>query len=188
MSLHGQVATSVGGAAGRAHPGVEVGLQDRPGVCRQEPVALLAVLDAERGHKDANISTIGDAMWWTISTLTTVGYGDRYPRTTAGRLVAVGLMVAGIALLGTVTATLATWFSAAVAEESEAATDDLVAEVRELRLQVGVLYRPRPSDDAASTHRGQGPSMTPARHGLLSKLASMESSISATGWDVIPPG
>lgn len=70
----------------------------------------LAVLDAERGVPDANITTFGDALWWSTTTVTTVGYGDRYPVTTPGRLVAVALMLVGIALVGSVTATVAAWF------------------------------------------------------------------------------
>jgi voltage-gated potassium channel len=56
--------------------------------------AALAVLDAERSSPDANISDFGDAIWWAITTMTTVGHGDRYPVTSAGRLVAFGLMIA----------------------------------------------------------------------------------------------
>ncbi|UQX86940.1 potassium channel family protein [Jatrophihabitans telluris] len=77
-------------------------------------VAALAELDAERGHIGARIQTFGDAVWWAITTVTTVGYGDRYPVTTDGRLVAVGLMLAGIALIGVVTASIASWLIANV--------------------------------------------------------------------------
>ena len=73
-------------------------------------VAGLAVLDAEQDAPGSNIRSFGDALWWAFTTITTVGYGDYYPVTLAGRLVAVGLMAAGVALLGTVTALLATWF------------------------------------------------------------------------------
>jgi len=73
-------------------------------------VAALAVLDAERSSPDASITTFPDAIWWTMTTISTVGYGDRFPVTWQGRLVAVSLMVAGIALLGVVTATIASWF------------------------------------------------------------------------------
>jgi voltage-gated potassium channel len=72
-------------------------------------VAALAVLDAERGKLHANINTFGDALWWSVTTVMTVGYGDRYPVTLAGRFVAVGLMLGGIALLGVVTASIASW-------------------------------------------------------------------------------
>jgi voltage-gated potassium channel len=73
-------------------------------------VGSIAVVDAERANPDANIQSFGDAVWWAATTVTTVGYGDRYPTTTEGRLVAVGLMLTGIALLGVVTAALASGF------------------------------------------------------------------------------
>ena len=107
-------------------------------------VASLAVLEAERGAKGATITTFGDALWWAMTTVTTVGYGDRYPITTQGRFIAGGLMLAGIALLGIVTASLASWLIdkvREVEEEAQAATradvDALTAEVRALRRELG---------------------------------------------------
>lgn len=109
-------------------------------------VAALAVLDAERGHPDANIVTVQDALWWAMTTVTTVGYGDRYPVTGTGRLVASGLMITGIALLGVVTATLASWFVDRVGAEDDArdertgaGVEALLAEVRALRAEVARL-------------------------------------------------
>ena len=87
--------------------------------------AALAVLQAERGHPGARIETFGDALWWSISTVTTVGYGDLYPVTVQGRLIATGLMISGIALIGLVTASFATWIVSRVRhveEENQAAT------------------------------------------------------------------
>ena len=66
--------------------------------------------EAERNSPDANIKTFGDGLWWAATTVTTVGYGDRFPTTPLGRLIAVVLMLVGIALLGVITATIATWF------------------------------------------------------------------------------
>ena len=101
-------------------------------------VAALAVTSAERGHPGANINSFGDAWWWAITTMTTVGYGDRYPVTTQGRFVAVALMISGIALLGTVTATLASWLSDRVRSEANVDREidinsEILAELRELR-------------------------------------------------------
>jgi voltage-gated potassium channel len=100
--------------------------------------AALAVLDAERWSPDANISDFGDAIWWAVTTMTTVGYSDHYPVTAAGRLVAFGLMVGGIALLGTVTATLASWLVESVQAEKQQA-EDLQATVRRLEAKVELL-------------------------------------------------
>ncbi|KQV77071.1 hypothetical protein ASC61_06475 [Aeromicrobium sp. Root344] len=103
-------------------------------------VASLAVLEAERAHPEGNIRTYGDSIWWVMTTLSTVGYGDHYPVTTEGRCIAVALMVVGVALLGVVTASLATWLIEQVREieeESDALQrQDILAlrdEVRRLR-------------------------------------------------------
>ena len=104
--------------------------------------AALAVLDAERASTEANITTFGDAIWWAMTTMTTVGYGDQFPVTPTGRMVAVALMVGGIALLGVVTATFASLLLDAVRAEQEAGqdqTEDLRAEVRELHAKVDRL-------------------------------------------------
>ncbi|NDZ76430.1 two pore domain potassium channel family protein [Streptomyces sp. SID10362] len=65
---------------------------------------------AERGAPGAQLTTYPRALWWSVETATTVGYGDLYPVTLWGRLVAVVVMVAGITAFGLVTAALATWF------------------------------------------------------------------------------
>ena len=72
-------------------------------------MGALAALDAERADPEANILSIGDALWWASTTVTTVGYGDRYPVTTPGRLIAVVLMMVGIAVVGSLTAIIAAW-------------------------------------------------------------------------------
>ena len=93
-------------------------------------VASVAVLDAERDAPDATITTFPDAVWWTLTTISTVGYGDRYPVTTEGRVVAACLMVAGIALLGVVTASIASWFVDNLRRAGEQVADE-VEEVAE---------------------------------------------------------
>ena len=102
-------------------------------------VSSLAVLDAERGAPGTPIRTYGEAVWWALATITTVGYGDLAPVTAVGRWAAVLLMIGGVALAGVVTATLASWIVSLVAEESaeqEAATR---AQVEVLQRQVTAL-------------------------------------------------
>ncbi|WP_031476282.1 potassium channel family protein [Streptomyces bicolor] len=105
----------------------------------------LAVLSVERDAPDGNIKTPGDAVWWSFTTMTTVGYGDHAPTTGLGRMIAVGLMLSGIALLGVVTANIAAWFIARfemddVEERRQTeAIQVLTEEVRALRAQVAAL-------------------------------------------------
>jgi voltage-gated potassium channel len=113
--------------------------------------AALAVLDVEQSNRDANITDFGDAIWWAVTTMTTVGYGDHYPVTAAGRLVALGLMISGIALLGTVTATLASWLVETVAAEKEQA-EDLQSSVRRLEAKIDRLAAQQ-IHDLDPTHR-----------------------------------
>lgn len=80
-------------------------------------VASLAMLEEERYVPESSITNFGDALWWSFTTITTVGYGDQEPVTTLGRLIAVVLMIGGISLIGLVTATLASWIVERVAEE-----------------------------------------------------------------------
>lgn len=75
--------------------------------------------------------TAGDALWWAVATITTVGYDDRYPITGEGGLVALILMSAGVGLFGTFSAFLAAWFLAR--DESEESA------LRALRVEVAAL-------------------------------------------------
>lgn len=74
-------------------------------------VAGLAVTEAERHVDGSNIQGVGDGWWWAITTMATVGYGDTYPISTQGRIVGTALMVMGVALLGTITASIAANFN-----------------------------------------------------------------------------
>ena len=73
----------------------------------------------EAGHPDASLRSWGDAVWWALSTMTTVGYGDFVPVTTAGRLVAAFVMVVGVAVIGAVAAVVALAVARQVAREEE---------------------------------------------------------------------
>ena len=110
-------------------------------------LAAVAMYDAEHDAPDGNIKTFADALWWAGTTVTTVGYGDRYPTTDTGRLIAAALMVVGIALLGVVTAAVAAWFVDRLrpvqqAEAEQTATlDEVLAELRAVRQRLDELER-----------------------------------------------
>jgi voltage-gated potassium channel len=121
----------------------------------------LAVLEVEKDVPGSGIHSLGDAVWWAFTTMTTVGYGDTAPVTGPGRVLAVGLMLSGITLLGVVTANIAAWFIArfehddAEIERQTAAVTELTAEVRLLRQQVAELTARHPG--GLPGPRGPGP-------------------------------
>ena len=82
----------------------------------------LAVLSAESTSPNANITNAADAIWWAYVTITTVGYGDKYPVTNAGRIVGIFVMTAGVGLFGTLSGFLANKLLTPPAEAAEAAT------------------------------------------------------------------
>lgn len=114
-------------------------------------IMVLASLVAYRAEHDTNpgFATVGDSLWWGVVTLTTVGYGDIVPHTTTGRWAAIVIMVTGIAVLGTLAASLASFFrinepeSAEPAAGPSAATQEqvatLTAEVQSLRQLVETM-------------------------------------------------
>lgn len=69
----------------------------------------IAILQVEK-EPTSNIKTAEDAIWWSYVTITTVGYGDKFPVTTEGRIIAVILMTGGVGLFGTFTAYASSWF------------------------------------------------------------------------------
>jgi voltage-gated potassium channel len=95
--------------------------------------SAIAVLNVE-DSPEANIKNTGDAFWWAFVTMTTVGYGDKYPLTTEGRMIACMLMTAGAGLFATPTGLIASMFLQSKANESE--LKELTQEVRTLAQKI----------------------------------------------------
>jgi voltage-gated potassium channel len=76
----------------------------------------VAILQFETAP-DSNIKTGGDALWWAYVTITTVGYGDKFPVTTEGRIIGMILMTGGVGLFGTFSGFIASWFVAGKKEK-----------------------------------------------------------------------
>ena len=102
-------------------------------------VGALAMLDAEGTTADSSITTFGDALWWAFVTMSTVGYGDLYPITTTGRVVAVMMMIVGVSLLGLVSATLASALLVRIRGEEKDDTQELQTRLDSLEAKIDNL-------------------------------------------------
>lgn len=133
-------------------------------------VAAVLVSMFERNSPDANIRSLGDALWWTTETISTVGYGDFYPVTTGGRLVAIALFVNGIALLSAVTATIAAKvldYDDDSGQESDVSLVDLHHRLSNIESQLSALVEAKAGkggirDDATSDSSPAPTSSDPA--------------------------
>lgn len=92
----------------------------------------IAILQIEPTSPESNIKNGADALWWAFVTITTVGYGDFYPVTTTGRIIAAVLMTAGVGLFGTFTAYVANMFLDQANEESSTDETDPVQQLERL--------------------------------------------------------
>src|SRR6187551_3003964 len=90
-------------------------------------VSSVLVLQFEGRSPDANIKTGGDALWWALVTITTVGYGDFFPVTTLGRFVGAFVMLSGVGIIGALASILSSLLLSPTPEESEQAADQAAA-------------------------------------------------------------
>ena len=122
-------------------------------------VSSILVLQFESKSPDANIKTGGDALWWGVVTITTVGYGDYYPVTTLGRLTGVSVMFAGVGIIGALASILASLLvpppkppedepeaaaPTAATSATAPATDAVATELASLRAEIAALREALP--------------------------------------------
>jgi voltage-gated potassium channel len=100
----------------------------------------IAILNCETSP-ESNIKTAGDALWWSFVTITTVGYGDYYPTTIEGRIIAVLLMTTGVGLFGTFTAYVASFFFQSAPTAQPGGEDEILSELRTLREKIEKMER-----------------------------------------------
>jgi len=131
-------------------------------------VGAWLVLLFEEKARGSNIHDYPDALWWAIVTVTTVGYGDRYPVTEGGRVVAAILMLVGIGLIGVLTATVASVF---VKEHTDANREEFKKGHADLGQQLSVI-----TDRLADVERRLG--ATPAEVATVDAAADAEAAAS----------
>jgi voltage-gated potassium channel len=128
-------------------------------------VSSVLILEFEIGDPDANITTGGDALWWAVVTITTVGYGDYYPVTPLGRLTGVAVMFAGVGIIGALASILASILVPDVDPQPDATA---------------------PSDPEPSS--SPAPSGTVATASVETELASLRAEIEALRLSLAPGG
>jgi len=96
--------------------------------------SAIAILHFEPNAEGSNIKNASDALWWSIVTVATVGYGDKFPVTLEGRVVASVAMVAGIGLFGTLSGYITSWFMAR--ERGGNTNDQIMEEIQKLRAEI----------------------------------------------------
>lgn len=119
-------------------------------------VSSVVVLDLERSAPGSSIKSFGDALWWAVTTATTVGYGDHVPVTAGGKAVAAVLMFGGLALVGVITAAIAAFFVKHNDEHAPHPTAELVVRLAAMEELLATLVA------ASVTATPAGPSATPA--------------------------
>lgn len=98
-------------------------------------IAIIVVI-IERNAPGSNLTIIGDGIWWAFVTVAAVGYGDHYPVTTVGRVLAIMLMFVGITLFSIITANVASLF---VEEDEEKELDEIKANIKDLEKKIDQL-------------------------------------------------
>jgi voltage-gated potassium channel len=97
-------------------------------------VSSILILKLEHAAgPEANLHTAEDALWWSVVTMTTVGYGDHYPVTAGGRVVATVVIFAGVGLIGIWAGIATSWFLETSEEQQDDTIEELRREVRALR-------------------------------------------------------
>jgi voltage-gated potassium channel len=103
-------------------------------------VSSISILQFE-SKAGGNIKTAEDAVWWAVATITTAGYGDKYPITTEGRVIATILMIAGVGVFGTVSGLVASMFISPPKSVHELEVTDIHKDLEELRKMIDDLRK-----------------------------------------------
>jgi voltage-gated potassium channel len=112
-------------------------------------LAAVMVWHVEHDYPQSSIHSITDALWWAVTTVTTVGYGDKYPQSPEGKAVAIGLMILGIAIFGLVSATLASYF---IESDTKDEYEDVRDQLARVEAKLDALLKAHGEGASSDTH------------------------------------
>ncbi|MEZ4664808.1 MAG: ion transporter [Caldilineaceae bacterium] len=154
----------------------------------------LLILPLERAAANANITTAEDALWWAFVTMTTVGYGDRYPVTGWGRLLAAVLMTVGVGLFGVLTSYLAAKFLAPAERENESELEAIRQDLAEIKQALAEITNRTRSDlprinriSYSSTREGANKVVEPKAPGTVNCVSTSSRRSISKRRDTFPP-
>jgi voltage-gated potassium channel len=146
----------------------------------------VVVLDLERGAKGSNIKSLGDAVWWAITTVATVGYGDRVPVTPGGRAVAAVLMLSGIGLLGIITAAIASYFVQQAPGKGSDQNAEVLARLEAIETMLARLAASQESSPTITTDESRAMSPMRAPNGGADRVQeALQDAARLTGFPAI---
>jgi voltage-gated potassium channel len=143
-------------------------------------VASILVLQFESRSPGANITTGGDALWWAIVTITTVGYGDFFPTTALGRLTGVFVMFSGVGIIGALASILASLLVAPSSSDAEAAAADATPTSEPDAASVGAAGQVAPPPPAPAAAAG-GDAIAAELAGLRAEVAALRDALAERG-------
>ena len=103
-------------------------------------LSSVSMLEVEK-LTESNIKTAGDAVWWSLTTMTTVGYGDKFPVSTPGRVIALFPMLCGIGIFGLITSVIAAWFLKPAEEEQSREMEEVLVRLERMEKLLESLTR-----------------------------------------------
>jgi preprotein translocase subunit SecY len=138
-------------------------------------ISSLFIVSVESNYPNANITSASDAMWWTLVTVSTVGYGDQYPVSPKGRIIGIFTILVGVALFSVLTGFISNWFSTKKSTRGNVQQQENSNEITTLISRVEELTEMLNKQQA--THQVENAALMSRLDGIEAKITKIEPSV-----------